>query len=102
MHPFVSIQLGRGEASWEYEDAYGNNHVNEPGSLRVPATLTDRIFVLSPSVGAEFNVFPWFRPDLSVGYRALSGPALPDTRPSDLNGGYIALHVLFGGFGEKK
>lgn len=35
--------------------------------------LTDKIFVLEPEVGVEFNLLKWFRINVAVGYRYVSG-----------------------------
>lgn len=95
IHPFVSMQLGWGTATWNFQrDEYFNDNNME----KVPENINDRIFVFSPSAGAEFNIASWFRPTVYVGFRFVDGLALQQTRSGDLDGIFFGINLLFGGF----
>lgn len=104
IHPFVSVQAGWGAAEWIFDDPYDDDDEDgsTPDSLRTFENKHDQVFVLTGSVGAELNVVRWFRPNVYVGYRSVSGLDLEQTESDDLDGFFFGVSFLFGGFGERR
>lgn len=65
--------------------------------------FADRVFVVTPDIGVEVNLFRWMRLVGSVGYRSVSG--LNDTNTvtaNDVNGFTGGLTLRIGGFGRQR
>lgn len=92
IHPVVNMQLGWGSASWQF-DGNGSGNGNKD-----PQDISDLVMVITPSAGVEFNIKPWFRPNLYIGYRSVSGLDLVDVGSDGLNGVFGGVSLLFGGF----
>ena len=91
-HPYLSARVGWGRTSYKAFDLI---------SSLGPDRITDRIFVLTPEIGAEFNIFQFFRIALAANYRWVNG--IDESNPfnsDDLSqfGGSITLR--FGSFGD--
>ena len=63
----------------------------------------DNIFVVSPEIGVELNVFRWFKIAGTVGYRAVSGVnSITGQSNKDFSGMAGTLTFRLGGFGDWK
>ena len=102
VHLFASFQIGWGDALWRFDDPDDEDDGYVPDSLRVPDAKRDAVVVFTSSMGAEFNVLRWFRPNVYIGYRSVSGLDLPGLRNNDLDGAIIGVNLLFGGFGDPR
>lgn len=64
----------------------------------------DKVFVLTPEIGAEVNLFRWFRVAGAVGYRWVNG--VNENRgvyqEDDFNGAVATLTLRFGWFGRSR
>ena len=92
IHPYLSGRIGWGRMSFRQSEINGNNNFER---------RRDQVFVLTPEIGLEFNVFRWFRVAAAANYRYLNG--LENANPltdDDLSnfGGVITLR--FGWFGH--
>lgn len=76
IHPTLNVDLGRG---WV-----------DLGDER------DRVVVVQPAAGVEFNVFRWFRVGLEGGYRFVNDSDLPAISDDDLSGPYGQATLKFG------
>jgi hypothetical protein len=66
-------------------------------------TRNDNIFVVTPEVGVEVNVFRWFKIAGTVGYRAVTGVnSISGQSNEDFSGMAGTLTFRFGGFGDWK
>jgi len=85
-HLYTSLRIGWGRA--RLDDA--------------PAPeIDDRVFVLTPELGVEFNVFKFFKLALSGGYRWVNGVTqLPGLGNSDFGSPIGMVTFRFGGFGD--
>ena len=64
-------------------------------------TSKDRIFVLTPEVGAEVNLTSWFKVGFTAGYRWVNGISrLPTLNDSDFSSPTGVITFRFGGFGD--
>lgn len=91
IHPFFSGKIGWGHVAYNEVDLLGIE----------TQFFKDQIFVLTPEVGVEFNIFRFFRLALTANYQYVSG--LENANPlnsDDLStfGGGITLR--FGSFGD--
>lgn len=77
VHPRFTILAGGGRASL----------TNGP---------SDKVFVLQPSGGIEFNVFRWFKFGVEGGYRVVSNSNLPDLDDQDLSSPFFQMRLTFG------
>ncbi len=66
------------------------------GKLKPKGDQDDTIFVVQPSVGAEVNVFRWFRMGLEGGYRFVSNTSLPQPDDEDVSSAFVQLSFRFG------
>lgn len=65
--------------------------------------INDQIFVLTPELGIELNVFKWFRVGGAVGYRWVSGTnGDADYNDEDFSGAVTTMTFRFGWFGNKR
>ncbi len=93
IHPYFSTRFGWGKAR------YRTSEINDPS--KITYDLKDNIFVVTPEVGLELNVFSFFRVAFTGSYRWVSGmDGLPTFENEDLNGFGAALTLRFGGFGR--
>ncbi|MGK7397273.1 MAG: hypothetical protein ACNS62_22040 [Candidatus Cyclobacteriaceae bacterium M3_2C_046] len=60
--------------------------------------LYDKIFVLSPQLGAEVNLTTWFKVNIAVGYRLVSGLENQFFTNTDFSNPTFSLDFLFGWF----
>lgn len=97
LHMNVNAKIGGGELSLnesldEY-DMFDSYH-------------RDAVFVMSPSVGVDVNILPWFRIAANAGYRVVSGVSgktYDDSdkkifKSEDYNGAVFSMSFLFGNF----
>ncbi|MCI5081411.1 MAG: porin family protein [Saprospiraceae bacterium] len=85
-HLFLSTKLG-----------WGSTELKEDGD----AMFKDRIFVLTPELGVEFNVTKWFRIAVTGGYRWVNGiQDLPGLDNNDFSSPTGTITFSFGGFAE--
>jgi hypothetical protein len=101
IHPFLSGQIGQGLAKWTFKYPYDEAPGYIPDSLREPKNLEDNVMVRTLAVGAEFNVTHWFRPNVYVGLRSVTGLSLPAIARTDLDGFIVGVNLCFGGLGTK-
>ena len=66
------------------------------GRVKVSDVGKDRLYVLSPSAGLEFNLYRWFHLSLNGGYRWVSGVRIANLRDADLSGGFGQISFKFG------
>jgi len=89
VHVFASAKLGWGGIDIRIDE--DNFEAN------------DNIFVASPEVGLELNVFRWFKIAGAVGYRSVSGvDNITGQSNSDFSGMTGTLTFRLGGFGDWK
>jgi hypothetical protein len=87
LHAYVSSRVGWGAINVPFDDpnyTFGD---------------ADRVFVVTPEVGLELNVFRWFRLAGTVGYRYTSG--VNESRgykATDFRGSLYGMSLRFGGF----
>ena len=85
-HLYTSLKVGWGKAQLLNQDF---------------DTPRDRIFVLTPEVGAEFNLTNWFKLGFTGGYRWVNGISrLPTLDDSDFSSPTGTITFRFGGFGD--
>lgn len=95
IHPYASLKFGWGKAR------YVESPLNNP-QVEIEA-LKDNIFVFTPELGLELNVFSWFRIAATGSYRLVSGAnTLPVFTDEDLSEFAMQLTLRFGGFGREK
>ena len=89
VHIFASTKLGWGGIDIEIDDqGYRTN---------------DNIFVVTPELGIELNVFRWFKIAGTVGYRSVSGVnSITGQSNKDFSGLAGTLTFRLGGFGDWK
>lgn len=92
IHPYASVRLGWGKARFESIDLRNNEKLN---------SLKDNIFVTTPEVGLEVNVFSFFRIAATASYRWVNGiDSIPTYTDEDLSSFGLGLTLRFGGFGR--
>ncbi len=92
VHPYASVRLGWGKARFNSTDLTSNERLNE---------LKDNIFVTTPEIGLELNVFSFFRIAATASYRWVNGiDDLPTYTDKDLSSFGGTLTLRFGGFGS--
>jgi hypothetical protein len=93
IHPYLSTRIGWGKAR------YRASQINEPD--RITTDLKDNVFVMTPEIGLEVNVFSFFRVALTGSYRWVNGiENLPAFNDDDITGYGATLTLRFGGFGR--
>lgn len=93
IHPYFSTRMGWGKAK------YLSTQVSDPSKIN--AELKDNIFVVTPELGLELNVFSFFRVALTGSYRWVNGTDnLPTFNDDDLSSFGATLTLRFGGFGR--
>ena len=87
IHLFTSLKLGAGALDIEFE--------NGPD-------YDDAIFVATPELGLELNVFKFFKIGFTGGYRFVNGYESPTIGfgKDELNGAVGTITLRFGGFGH--
>lgn len=94
LHPYASVKFGWGKAR------YLATPLDQP-SMELEASK-DNIFVMTPELGFELNVFSWFRVAVTGSYRLVSGAdTLPVFNDDDLSEFAMQLTLRFGGFGRE-
>lgn len=95
IHPFASAKLGWGSVNYETvtDIGTGNEETDD---------VKDRVFVVTPEVGVEANVFDFFRIAATVNYRLVDGidQNLNGLQDSDFSKLGATLTLRFGGFGN--
>lgn len=66
------------------------------GRVKVSDLGRDRLYVLSPSAGLEFNLYRWFHLSLEGGYRLVSGVRIANLRDADFSGAFGLVSLKFG------
>lgn len=92
--PFLGLQLGRGKATRTRTGAARDTGTRPGGAVPV----MNGISLISPSIGVHFNGCTRFRPDLVLGYRVVDGIELGTLSSTVMNGPFIGINALFGGF----
>lgn len=92
IHPFASVKLGWGKVEYEVT----------PNPAEDSEKVKDRVFVVTPEVGVEFNVFDFFRLAASANYRLTDGidENLNGLQDKDFSKFGATLTLRFGGFGN--
>lgn len=94
LHPYATLKLGWGKAR------YRSTQIDDPEM--VLNELKDNIFVMTPEMGFEVNVFSWFRMAFTGSYRMVSGlGSVPNFTEDDLSEFALQLSLRFGGFGNE-
>lgn len=92
VHPYTSVRLGWGKARYTSDNLITNERLLE---------LNDNIFVTTPEVGIELNIFSFFRIAATASYRWVNGvDDLPSYTDNDLSSFGGTLTLRFGGFGS--
>lgn len=92
VHPYASVKLGWGKARFETINLKNGETLN---------SLKDNIFVTTPEIGLEVNVFSFFRIAATASYRWVNGiDDLPSFTDDDLSSFGLGLTLRFGGFGN--
>lgn len=92
IHPYSSLKIGWGKARYKEIDIDNDE---------TRTSINDNIFVLTPEVGIELNIFSFFRIAATANYRLVNGLDKIDTfSDSDLSGFGATLTLRFGGFGS--
>jgi hypothetical protein len=93
IHPYFSTRIGWGKAR------YRASEISNPD--RVISDLKDNVFVMTPELGLELNVFSFFRIAVTGSYRWVNGvEGLPTFENEDLSSYGATLTLRFGGFGR--
>ena len=88
LHVFTSAKLGWGNIEIDVTEGF------DPFQK-------DNVFVITPEVGVEVNLFKWFKLAGTVGYRAVTGfNSLDGYKNSNFSGVAGTLTLRFGGFGD--
>ncbi len=93
-HPFSSVKLGWGNIDLE------EVRLDDPSVVLLELEDSDNIFVVTPELGVEVNVFAFFRLSVTASYRWVTGVnQLPTYDNDDFSGFGGTLTLRFGGFG---
>ncbi|MCB0517886.1 MAG: hypothetical protein H6577_24970 [Lewinellaceae bacterium] len=93
IHPYGSMRLGWGKARYSKTDLSLNETLREE---------KDNVFVMTPEVGFEINVFSFFRIVATGSYRWVNGiDSIPNYSEKDLSSFAANLTLRFGGFGSE-
>lgn len=76
IHPQIGIEAGRGRIKLDDK--------------------SDNVFVTTPTVGVEINVFRWFHLALDGGYRFVTDSSIAGLSDKDLSGPYAQATLKFG------
>ncbi len=86
LHLFSSLKVG-----------WGRMRLSTPDTPQIK----DRLFVLTPELGAEVNLTDFFRLSFTAGYRVVSGVSKPETLDnSDFSSPVGILTFRFGGYDD--
>lgn len=77
VHPIIGLQLGGGRLEFEDDDS-------------------ERVFIIQPSAGAEFNLFQWFRAGVEGGYRFVSDVDTDGIESTDVSSPFLQINLKFG------
>ncbi|MBI5917136.1 MAG: hypothetical protein HY842_17330 [Bacteroidetes bacterium] len=92
VHPYASVKLGWGKANYTALESLTGTELDRQ---------KDNIFVTTPEVGLELNVFSFFRIAATASYRWVNGvETLPTYTNDDLSSFGATLTLRFGGFGD--
>lgn len=90
IHWTICSRMGWGNLGLYEEDNYDDLVIN------------DRVFVLSPTVGAELNITKWFKLNTEIGYRVVTGIDKTEFyEENEFNSPIANVSLLFGGFSNK-
>ncbi len=93
IHPYGSLRMGWGKARYKSTDLSQNETLRE---------IKDNVFVMTPEVGFEVNVFSFMRVVVTGSYRWVNGiDEIPSYDESDLSSFAANLTLRFGGFGSE-
>ncbi len=88
IHPYSSLKIGWGAVNVDFEDDFN---------------IDDAVFVLTPEVGLELNVFRFCRVAVTGGYRIVDGISKSSSvNESEFNSFTGGITFRFGFFGHKK
>ncbi len=91
VHPYGSVKLGWGKANYKLTD-FDDKEL---------ASARSSVFVTTPEVGLEVNVFSFFRIAATASYRWVNGfDAVGAFKNDDLSSFGATLTLRFGGFGD--
>ncbi len=91
LHPFTSVKVGWGAVNIDTDnfDPFDGD--------------SDQVFVLTPEIGLELNIFKWFRVAGGVGYRWVNGTDGANVyNDDDFSGLNTNLTLRFGWFGNRR
>lgn len=77
IHPLVNVLIGGGDVELDVEGE-------------------DRVFVLQPSAGVEFNIFRWWHLSLEGGYRMIANNNIKGLTNADLSAPFAEVKFRFG------
>ncbi len=66
------------------------------GRMSIAGEGSDDVFVVQPSIGAELNIFRWFRIGLDAGYRFVGDTDFNDINDSDVSAPFGQINFKFG------
>lgn len=92
VHLFFSAKIG-----------WGGVNINTNNFDPFNRSRTDQVFVLTPELGLELNVFKWFRIAGAVGYRWVNGANGRGQYTNEtFSGGVATMTMRFGWFGNAR
>lgn len=92
VHPYASVKLGWGKANFKETDFLTKTELSRQKSS---------VFVTTPEVGLEVNVFSFFRIAATASYRWVNGfDPVGSFGDTDLSSFGATLTLRFGGFGD--
>jgi len=95
VHPYLSLRLGWGDIDFKAVE------INDPSQVIINQPNADNIFVLTPEIGFELNIFHFFRLAATGSYRYVSGVSkLEGYDNNDFSAFGGVLTLRFGGFGN--
>jgi hypothetical protein len=106
IHFGISTKLGWGSVS------LSDNYYKGEQDDHYYSLVNDRVFVVTPQLEVEFNLFKWFKINTGVGYQFVTGVDYTYITPDngikkffdskDFNQPMVNLSFVFGGFGGKR
>jgi hypothetical protein len=98
-HFTINALIGAGSANYTNSvNEKGNNHIFNDCNQNDKKLENSDFFVFEPGVGVELNITTWFRIEMGVGYRIITGLQMSRTVNKDLAGISGNLAFKFGSF----
>ena len=87
IHLSICSRMGWGNLGLFEKNNYENIEIN------------DKVFVLSPGIGAEINITKWVKLNTEIGYRLVTGIDKTEIyKENEFNSPTASIALLFGGF----